>query len=78
MNDLIDHLRGKKTYFVAAAMGVLAAAFHLKWIDQHTYETLLGLLASAGLMALRAGVAKVNDDDNILGGYPGDPEDPDE
>lgn len=51
-------MAGYKTYLVAVAMGLLVAAHFLGWVPDAAYQTLLGLLASGGLAALRAGVAK--------------------
>ena len=55
---LIEWLRGKKTYLLALAAGVLTALRALELIDDRTYETLLGLVGAGGLAALRAGVSK--------------------
>ena len=51
-------LSGRKTYLVAALMGVLAMARTLGWLDEQSYQTVLGLLAGLGLGTLRAGVTK--------------------
>ncbi|AEB09351.1 hypothetical protein [Desulfobacca acetoxidans] len=53
------NLSGKKTYFVA---GLIAAAVFARiagFIDDRTYEAILGILGALGLGALRAGVTKV-------------------
>lgn len=51
-------LRGYKTYLIAAVMAALAVSRALNWIDEATYQTLLGLLGASGLATLRAGVKK--------------------
>ena len=49
---------GYKTYIVAVLMGALSTAHMLGWIDDATYQAVLGLLGALGLGALRAGVTK--------------------
>ena len=49
---------GYKTYIVAAGIGLATFARVLGWIDNSTYEILLGLLGAGGLATLRAGVTK--------------------
>lgn len=51
-------LDGKKTYLVALAIAAVVAARRLEWVDEGTYQTLLGVLGAGGLVTLRAGVAK--------------------
>ena len=51
-------LEGKKTYITAAVMGLASFALALGLLDRDQYELIVGLLGSAGLAALRAGVAK--------------------
>lgn len=51
-------LDGYKTYIAAIAMGLGTVAVALGWISQQQYEIVMGLLASFGLIALRAGVKK--------------------
>ena len=51
-------LTGYKTYIVAVLMGALSTAHMLGWIDDATYQAVLGLLGALGLGALRAGVTK--------------------
>ena len=51
-------LTGYKTYIVAVLMGALSTAHMLGWIDDATYQAVLGLLGAIGLGTLRAGVAK--------------------
>jgi hypothetical protein len=50
-------LQGKKTYIIAALIGLLAAANSLGYVDQQTFETLTVLLTGGGLATLRAGVS---------------------
>lgn len=47
-------LEGKKTYIIAAALGVLAFVKAMGWIDETLYQTLLGFLAAGGLGTLAA------------------------
>ncbi len=49
---------GKKTYIVAAAVALAVFAHSLGWIDDNTFQVILGLLGAGGLAALRAGVTK--------------------
>jgi hypothetical protein len=51
-------LAGYKTYGVAGVMAALAFARAMDWLDESTYQTLLGLLGATGLATLRAGVTK--------------------
>lgn len=51
-------MAGYKTYIVAILIGAATAAKALGWIDQATYEFILGVLAAGGLAAVRAGVTK--------------------
>ena len=46
-------LTGKKTYIVAAVMGLGAFARAMGWLDQNQFELLLSLGGSLGLAALR-------------------------
>lgn len=55
---MLAWLMGKKTYLVALGMAFLSFAKSLEWIDDTTYQTLLGLLGGTGLATLRAGVTK--------------------
>lgn len=54
--DIMGFLKGKKTYLIAMAIGALTALKALGFIDEATYQTILGLLGAGGLMTLRAGV----------------------
>lgn len=51
-------LNGKKTYIVAAAMGIVTALHYAAIIDDNTFQTLVVILTGGGLAALRDGVAK--------------------
>ena len=53
----MDFLKGKKTYLIAVAVGLLAAAKALGYIDDETVATLTVLLGGGGLATLRAGMA---------------------
>lgn len=50
-------LAGKKTYLIALAIAVLAAAEHLGYISSDVANTLFLLLTGGGLAALRKGVS---------------------
>ncbi len=50
--------RGKKTYAVAVAAGLVTAVHMLGVIDQATWAALMGLLGAGGLATVRAGIAK--------------------
>lgn len=50
----MNFLKGKRTYICAIAIALLSAANYLGWIDQASYQTLLGLFGAGGLFGLRA------------------------
>lgn len=54
MKKVIEYLKGKKTYFIALAMGVITAVEFLGWIDSATAGTLYMILGAGGLASLRA------------------------
>lgn len=58
MQELIDFLKGKKTYFVAFFAAVAQFALAMSWITLETYITIMGFLVPAGAMTYRAGMAK--------------------
>ena len=62
-------LEGKKTYITAVAAALASFALAMGWLSQAQYEVVLGLLASLGLAALRAGVAKSLTDQIEAGGH---------
>jgi hypothetical protein len=62
-------LEGKKTYITAVAAALASFALAMGWLSQEQYQVVLGLLASLGLAALRAGVAKNNADQIEDGGH---------
>jgi hypothetical protein len=51
-------LDGKKTYITAVLASLASFALAMRWLNQEQYQVVLGLLASLGLAALRAGVTK--------------------
>lgn len=51
-------LSGKKTYLVAAILGLLNAAVYLNWITVDQLNQINAILVALGLGALRAGVSK--------------------
>ena len=54
-------LTGKKTYIMAAIMGLGAFARGMGWLQQDQFELLVSVAGSLGLAALRAGVAKAGE-----------------
>jgi len=51
-------LSDKKTYIFAGLIALAAFAKAVGWIDEKTYELLMGLFGAGGLATLRAGVKK--------------------
>jgi len=51
-------LKGKKTYIIAALVGLATAIHQLGYIDTGMYQAILGFLGAGGLATLRAGVSK--------------------
>ena len=49
---------GYKTYIVAGFIALAVFAKTMGWIEQATFEIILGLLGAGGLATLRAGVKK--------------------
>jgi len=62
-------LEGKKTYITAVVASLASFALAMGWLSREQYEVVLGLLASLGLAALRAGVAKSFTDQIEAGGH---------
>ena len=62
MDILSGLLGGKKTYLIAAAIGLVTAAQALGWIDDAAYTMILGFLGAGGLATLRAGVTSAGAD----------------
>lgn len=54
MKQVIEFLKGKKTYFVALGVAITSAAVYLGWIDGETATVIYGLLGAGGLASLRA------------------------
>jgi hypothetical protein len=54
-------LTGKKTYIMAAIMGLGAFARGMGWLQQEQFELLVSVAGSLGLAALRAGVTKASE-----------------
>jgi hypothetical protein len=54
-------LTGKKTYIMAAIMGLGAFARGMGWLQQEQFELLISVAGSLGLAALRAGVTKASE-----------------
>lgn len=51
---MLKMLKGKRTYFCAAAVALTAALHHLGLINDSIYQTLGVIFASGGLASLRA------------------------
>jgi hypothetical protein len=51
-------MAGYKTYLVAAVGVIMTGLLGLGYINQTQYDVIMGILASLGLAALRAGVTK--------------------
>lgn len=56
MNELIDSLKGYKTYLVVAISIIITGLLGTGYISQEQYEMFQGILAALGLGFLRAGV----------------------
>lgn len=56
--DLLKQLQGKKTYLVGAVLFIVAGAKAAGLIDPEIADQILTFLGSAGLLTLRAAVAK--------------------
>jgi len=53
---MLDKLKGKKTYLIAAVWSVVTFAYSIGYLDEHTYQLIQGILLPTGLATLRAGV----------------------
>lgn len=51
-------LQGYKTYLMAGLAGVVTVLKGLGYLDETTFQVLMGLLGAGGLATLRAGVTK--------------------
>lgn len=51
---IINFLKGKRTYIIGTLMFLTGGSRALNLIDQHTYETVMGLLGGLGFVAVRA------------------------
>ena len=51
-------LTNKKTYIVAGVIALATFAQAMGWVTKEQYQTILGLLSSLGLAALRSGVSQ--------------------
>jgi len=52
----MNMLKGRKTYIVAIAVGVLTTAHRLGYVDDAMFSMILGFLNAGGLATLRAGM----------------------
>ena len=51
-------LDGKKTYVIGALLALVSVAYAMKYIDQQTYLTIMGILNAGGMASMRHGVEK--------------------
>lgn len=49
-------LSGYRTYLCAIGVGIATAALSAGWVDQQTYQIVIGLLGAGGLASLRAAI----------------------
>jgi len=56
MKDLIDILKGKKTYFIAGIGAIVTFLYFLGVIDHAMYIGILGLLGFSSAASIRAGM----------------------
>lgn len=56
MKNLIQKLKGKKTYIIAVVIGILTMLHSLGWIETTAYITLMGLLGGGGMATMRSGI----------------------
>lgn len=54
--DILNALKGSRTYLVAALIFVLGGCFALGWIDKSTLELGTTILTGAGLATLRGAI----------------------
>lgn len=58
LSDISKAFSGRKTYLVAGAMAIAVFCLQMGWIDQKTYELIIGVLLPTSIATLRAGVSK--------------------
>jgi hypothetical protein len=58
---MIEFLKGKKTYLVAAAMVVLSGLKAMKYIDESTFNWISMVLMSGGFVTIKAGQARMEE-----------------
>jgi hypothetical protein len=58
IKNILNFLKGKKTYFIAILVGLVAVAQYLGFIDNTVAVVLYGLLGATGTATLRAGIEK--------------------
>jgi hypothetical protein len=58
IGKLFGWLKGKKTYTTGTLMVILTGLKAQGYIDDATYETIMGILLGAGVITLRAGQNK--------------------
>jgi hypothetical protein len=59
MSKILEVLSGKKTYIVAAVIALATYAELVGWIDQKTFEALIGFLGAIGLYTVREAIKKL-------------------
>jgi hypothetical protein len=55
---MIDWLKGKKSYIIAALIGIATGLRVANVIDQKAYEIIMAVLAPGQIMAIRAAIDK--------------------
>lgn len=58
MFNLVEWLKGKKTYFMALGVAVVAFAQYMGWLSNEAAVMLYGLLGAGGVATMRAAIAK--------------------
>lgn len=59
LKELYIRIDGYKTYIVAGIVSSATFAKLVGWIDEATFNTLMGFLVAAGLYSLRDGIKKI-------------------
>ena len=59
LSRLWDLADGKKTYLTAGVVAGVTLARMVGWLDEKSYQAVLGFLAALGLYAVRDGIRKL-------------------
>ena len=62
VKEILNMLKGYKTYLVAALTAALTFAHSMGYIDTTTYQALLALLGAGGLASVAAKINRVQDE----------------